>query len=230
MGESVETQADDNEIPTMDTNKLVKWAVSHSYTIVTFVVLVIAFIFLLFFLPRPSNYFDYQKICPALEQFSAEFCEEIMDEYGDALKQTDVHEIYDQRCATHSFDFPLVYQAVQRIPDVQRAFIVKIPAKSEQQEIRYPKQWANNTLRCIVALYVPSGNQTAVVVDQEIKFIKTEKPIIIDASHPNRVFNKQKRRDAMLLVIDIARPDHVPRGTSDTQDLPYWSPFGAIQK
>lgn len=198
----------------------------HMYSVISFILLVAAFVFLLIFLPKPGNYYDYEKVCPQLSMFTEEFCEELVDQSAAALKKTTLHLMYDRDTGVAVFDFPMIYRAATCIPGVRRVFTAVCPVRSEQQITRYA---ANDLLRCVIPLHVSAGNQTAVVVDDEIKFIKPGKMIVYDASHPNRIFNKQKRREAVLLIIDIQRPASIPLGTAKLdKSAQYFAPFTAI--
>lgn len=206
---------DDNQAEIQSTGlveRVLLWVLalwnSHMYTIISFILLVMAFVFLLFFLPKPGNYYDYERVCPRLSVFNADFCEDFMERYGQSLRSSTVPNpapiiVYNRETGEARFDYLEIYQALQSIPSVCRAFIARIPRHSEQCECRL---LTPNTLRCVVPLYVPAGNQVTVAVDQEIRFLKTGKVIVFDASHVNRMINKQKRRDAWCLFVDIERP------------------------
>lgn len=222
-------------------DRTIRWVVNmwsiHMYSIIAFVIITGAVLIFLIFRSRPGNYYDYCTVCPQLDRFTPDMCEDWFDTYrGNLLAATepivlydthDTHDTHNKALENGDDKYPEILQQCLAIPNLRRAFIIKVARHTEQKEHRCCAAWANTTLRCIVPIYVPQGNQTAVVVDQEIKFIKMNKPIVFDSSHPNRIFNNQKRRDAVLLILDIQRPANLPCGTSTIEHGPIVEAFEA---
>jgi hypothetical protein len=215
---------------------IIKLWSAHMYSIIAFIIITCAVLLFLIFRSRPGNYYDYCAVCPKLADFTPDMCEDWFDEHrADLLAINEPVVLYDAHNARDTRDAPMVctdkypeiLQQCLAVPNLWRAFIIKVARRTEQKEHRCCAEWANNTLRCVIPIYVPQGNQTAVVVDQEIKFIKMNKPIVFDSSHPNRIFNNQKRRDAVLLILDIQRPANLPCGTSTVEHGPIIGPFEA---
>ena len=76
------------------------------------------------------------------------------------------------------------------------------------------KDFANVTLRCVLPLKIAAAQKSGIWVDGESKFYDDGQWIIYDDSRKNTYYNKHKRKDTHLLVVDVDRPANLPQGIS----------------
>jgi len=85
------------------------------------------------------------------------------------------------------------------------------------------KGWANlsnNVLRCHLGLVVPENKcKVFVLGNSNDEMIQKEgKWIIFDDSLYHSASNEDEKKDRIILLVDIKRPDFLPKGYSDIQD------------
>jgi len=110
--------------------------------------------------------------------------------------------------------FPVVCELLRRIPGLRTAGFSKL---GPHTSLQFHKGWAdlsNHVLRCHLPIQVPVGDIVCgVLCDGNIQFHKRGEWVVFDDSKRHKAFNHSDEERTVLLL-DIQRPDSVPKGTS----------------
>jgi len=115
---------------------------------------------------------------------------------------------------------PKLYELLRTVPDVERVFLKHVTKKTKSQKRQGSANTANNTLRCVLPIDIPAAKKSGMWVDGEKRFYRDRDWVIYDDSRESSYYNKHKRLDLYLLVVDIARPESIPMGiATDDHDI-----------
>ena len=86
---------------------------------------------------------------------------------------------------------------------------------------------SNNVLRCHLGLVVPENKCKIFVMGSENEEMvqKEGKWIIFDDSLYHSASNDDKKKDRVVLILDIKRPEYIPKGESDIDNSPELNNF-----
>ena len=73
---------------------------------------------------------------------------------------------------------------------------------------------ANYVLRVHLCLDIPVMGQCGLLVDGEVQYHKQGKIVVFDDSRVHRAFNLSETEERTVLILDMLRPDYIPRGTA----------------
>jgi len=186
-------------------------------TAIIIVLIVITFL-LLIFMPKPHCYFSFDDIGDELKELTQDDNFEIIQKNLSASisnYDNDIIMLYDNGKINDNFNTHLkLYELMEKVPNVKRIFFKRIKKKTKKQiKRRGLASFANNTLRCVLPIKISAYKKTGMWLDGESKFYKNKEMIIYDDSRENSYYNKHKN-DTHLLVIDIERPNSIPKGIS----------------
>lgn len=110
----------------------------------------------------------------------------------------------------YAVHFPQTCQALQQI-DFRNAMFSKLGPNVKLKPHRGYAFLANNQLRCHLVLQ--SNSKCKLVVNGRSKRMKPGDVIIFDDAETHSAENNGSE-DRLVLIVDIPRPDHIPRGRS----------------
>lgn len=178
------------------------------------VILIVATFFLMIFLPKPHSFFIQEKICPELAIFTHNnFKDRLFEETKNIEKDFVIYE--NKQVSPKLYEFPLLDQLLRTIPDIQFAKIKIIPAGLNEKKHKEKASVANSTLRCLFPLKISCAKKSGVWCDGETKIFTLNEWIIYDHSREHSIFNKFKRRCGKILIVDITRPEDIPKGIAE---------------
>lgn len=193
----------------------------HDYLIASgiFIAFVITTFLLLIFMPKPKSYFDVEKVRPELmalvdEKNNKYMLDELFKDGNSPIyDKNNISLIYDGEKMRYNIDdIPITYSLLRSVPDIRCVFMAKIDKKLKTSQHKGSAEYSNNTLRCIIPLKISAAKKSGIWNDGETKFFLEREIIIHDDSRPHSVFNKHKRKETHLLVIDFVRPVKFPTG------------------
>ena len=203
----------------------------YSISIVT--LLIVITVLLTIFMPKPKSYFD-AKLCPELNHLVSYFTD-IQSELSEFIKQYDdsntddsntvvLYNKYEGKSKLQSSklskkfsNIPISWLVLRSIPNVVRVGIVSIKKKYKAPEVMGNHLNSNKFLRVLFPINISGGKKSGIWVNGETKLFEEGKIIIYDNSHINSIYNKHKRKETVLLAIDLIRPSHISHGISDTK-------------
>ena len=208
---------------------------NHKLLAFVIVIIIIVIVFLMFiFLPQNRNFFSVD-IFPELNSIKkrlkdpVDLCEienEICDlqqsswrEFpgcGDKLEFYPFFMLGKQTDGLNSCDYiNRLIKFAGQTTSIKSAFLARLKFKSRTDELCGWRQLTNKTLRCILPIYTPMDDidQCGVSCDGNTKKLDPGEWIIMDASKKHYFYNKRKR-DSIMLCLDIERPDNMPHGNS----------------
>ena len=110
--------------------------------------------------------------------------------------------------------FPITTQLVKQVPGLRTAGFSKI---GPHTSLKFHTGWAqlsNHVLRCHLPIQVPDGKiHCGVICDKDVQFHNLGEWLIFDDSKRHKAFNHSDE-DRIVLLLDIARPAYIPRGTA----------------
>jgi beta-hydroxylase len=123
---------------------------------------------------------------------------------------------------------PTLTNFVKSIPNLRIALLSKLSPGMKLKPHRGWKDHSNNVLRCHYGLIVPDGCYIAVDTSHETdpskinkQYHKNDSWLVFDDSETHFAENTSDK-ERLVLIVDIQRPDHIPKGTStlgDTKEL-----------
>lgn len=180
-------------------------------------VLIIVTFLLLIFLPSPKCYFSYKDVGEELMLFELEdIFKELETELSDInYNEKGIKMLYENDTLDEDFmKYPKLYELCRTVPKVKRIFLYKIQKRCKSEERKGSADFANKTLRCVLPIKIPGAKKSGMWLDGESRLYRDREWIIYDDSRISNYFNKHKRNEVHLLVIDVERPDHIPIGIS----------------
>jgi hypothetical protein len=191
----------------------------YTYIAVILITIILITFILLICMPKPKCYFDVDEICkellPIIE--NEQLVPELMELFEKQTEKTDRthHYIYnDNQVTIDTSSISTSYDLFRTIPNVRNILVVKLNGSTDISKKKGSATLSNNTLRCVLPLKISGAKKSGIWVDGETKFFTEGEWIIYDNSREHSVFNKHKRRESYILVIDIDRPDNIPLGIS----------------
>jgi len=184
--------------------------IAFAFIIVTFLLLI--------FMPKPKSYFDIDDVAPELniltqDEYFTSIKNELTEWVTNTEENSNLHIIhYANDTLVDSQLIPNTFDILQTIPDIASVFVAKVNKKTEITQRKGSADYANNTLRCILPISISGEKKSGIWNDGETKLFVEKELIIHDDSRPNSVFNKHKRKDTILLIIDVERPSRYPAG------------------
>jgi hypothetical protein len=193
------------------------------YLLITGVViaLIVITFLLLIFMPTPNCYYSFDEIGDDLAKLSKE------ETFNDLVKEIDGIE-YDANGIRMMYQdgvlhanmnsHPKLYELLRTVPDVKRVFLKHIKKKEKSQKRKGSSKFANLHLRCVLPIDISGAKKSGMWVDGETRFYHDRDWTIYDDSRENSYYNKHKRLDVYLLVVDIDRPKSIPIGISTEEN------------
>jgi hypothetical protein len=193
------------------------------YLLITGVVIaLIAITFLLLiFMPTPNCYYSFDEIGDDLAKFSNEetFNELVKEIDGIDYDANGIRMLYQDGVLHANMNIhPKLYELLRTVPDVKRVFLKQIEKKEKSHKRKGSSKFANTHLRCILPIDISGTKKSGMWVDGETRFYRDRDWIIYDDSRENSYYNKHKRLDVYLLVVDIDRPELIPIGISTEEN------------
>jgi hypothetical protein len=115
------------------------------------------------------------------------------------------------------FRFPVIYNAIKKLPNVINIGIINLKPKFEQIRQYGYAPVANNTIRYFLPVEVAATNKSGIWIDGFKKFFNENKWICADISREHSLFNKYKYGTCTVLFIDILRESGM--GTSKNDNI-----------
>lgn len=112
---------------------------------------------------------------------------------------------------------PTLTKFIKSIPNLKLATLSKLSPGMKLVPHRGWGNHSNHVLRCHYGLIVPGNNSCFIKVGNQTQYHENDKWLIFDDSKTHMAEN-QSSNDRVVLIIDIARPKHIPKGTSDVGD------------
>lgn len=107
---------------------------------------------------------------------------------------------------------PHTERVLRAIPGARTALYSRMgPATT----LTYHQGWAdlaNHVIRCHVPLLLPSAGTSGVAVEGEERLHAERELLLFDDSRMHMGFNRDPERARCVLIVDVARPAHLPRG------------------
>ncbi len=150
----------------------------------------------------------YPELCIYETEISTKICQLKLD---DALFTDGIWQLYaDGKLDERVADYPQLDDIIHDMPDVHNIQIRKIAGKTDEPSSRVEN--ASDRLRCIYPLKIPAAKRSGIWVDGETKFFNDGSWIIYDHTRPHSIFNKHKRSEAVILIMEIQRPPWITKG------------------
>jgi ornithine lipid ester-linked acyl 2-hydroxylase len=116
---------------------------------------------------------------------------------------------------------PYIYHFIKSIPNIKLATLSKMDPFVTLTPHKGWGNYSNNVIRCHFGLRIPENKcYISVTSDnshEEIKYLENNKWTIFDDSKLHYSSN-QSNEIRIVLIIDIHRPSHIKKGTSDVKD------------
>lgn len=189
--------------------------------LVVVLVIIITFIILIF-MPSPKCFFIQDKTYPQLNTLIdplnfnniLEECKKI------DYKGASLYKLYHKNVVhDNMLKLPALFNLIKDIPEIHNVFIKRIAKKIKTPVKRGSANLSNKTLRCALPLVISGAKKSGIWVDGETRFYMDQEWVVYDNSKESYVFNEHKRKETVLLVIDITRSDALTPGTAiETHD------------
>lgn len=180
------------------------------------VVALIAITFLLLiFMPTPNCFFSFDEIDNSMLVFCVEpVFEKLVKEIdGATYDNNGVRMLYQNGQLHDNMEaHPELYELLRTIPDIERAFLKHVTKKTKSVKRKGSANISNKSLRCVLPIDIPAAKKSGIWVDGEKKFFRDMEWVIYDNSREHSYYNKHKRLDLYILVVDVARPNSIPMG------------------
>lgn len=110
---------------------------------------------------------------------------------------------------------PKTMELLQQLPGLRTALFSRLGPKTRLSKHQGWADLANYVLRCHLPLTMPDQtrfpNSAGMWVEREIEFHKERDFLVFDDSKFHKAFNASDE-DRIILIFDLIRPDHIPRG------------------
>jgi aspartyl/asparaginyl beta-hydroxylase (cupin superfamily) len=116
---------------------------------------------------------------------------------------------------------PTITKFIKSIKNLKLATLSKLSAGMKLVPHCGWGKHSNNVLRCHYGLIVPENKTCYVKVEDEVRYHKNDQWLVFDDSKLHMAENKSTK-DRLVLIIDIERPEGIPKGNSkigDTEEL-----------
>lgn len=110
---------------------------------------------------------------------------------------------------------PIMTNFIKSIPNMKLATLSKLSPGMKLTPHRGWGNHSNHVLRCHYGLIVPDN--CLVRVNDEVQYHKEGEWLVFDDSETHMAENMSDR-DRIVLIVDIERPDNIPKGTSEVGD------------
>lgn len=108
---------------------------------------------------------------------------------------------------------PKTAALLRRIPNIRTALFSRLGAGTFLTCHTGWEDLANHVLRCHVCLDIPPGDGTCgLFVDGETQYHAQGEILVFDDSKRHKAFNSHAERPRVVLIVDILRPEWVPKG------------------
>lgn len=111
---------------------------------------------------------------------------------------------------------PRTVEILRNLPGIRTALFSKLGPKTTLNAHRGWADLSNDILRCHLALVVPkldNGDSCcAMVVGGETKYHEENELLVFDDSKLHLAYNQHTEKTRTILIVDLYRPDHLPRG------------------
>ncbi|OQR81005.1 hypothetical protein ACHHYP_16866 [Achlya hypogyna] len=108
---------------------------------------------------------------------------------------------------------PATVALLRQIPGLRTALFSNLGPQTTLGAHRGWADLANDILRCHVGLAVPPGEDTCcIVVDGEARAQANGRVLVFDDSKLHYAFNNHPTASRCILIVDLYRPAHLPRG------------------
>jgi aspartyl/asparaginyl beta-hydroxylase (cupin superfamily) len=109
--------------------------------------------------------------------------------------------------------FPKLIPLLKKIPGIKTALFSRLSAGTKLKPHQGWASLANTVLRCHLGLIVPTDGKSGIIVAGEFQQINQGKWLVFDDSKTHSGINEGST-DKLILLVDIERPSHIPRGKS----------------
>jgi aspartyl/asparaginyl beta-hydroxylase (cupin superfamily) len=109
---------------------------------------------------------------------------------------------------------PQTCALLKQIPNIRTALFSKLGPSTKLSTHTGWEDLANYVLRCHIVLKMPRQGNCGLIVDGQTCFHELNEIIVFDDSKLHRAFNHSNDDDRVVLIVDIMRPPHMPRGTA----------------
>jgi aspartyl/asparaginyl beta-hydroxylase (cupin superfamily) len=210
--------------------------------IISFTCIILALtISFIFNTPRNLRFFNVHDVCPELTSIHQKR-PVILSEVNSILSDPKNWEywpeknLYDGRHGSNWKIFPYyafgiwiqdncnktpeLTKFIKSIPNLKLATLSKLSPGMKLIPHRGWGNHSNHVIRCHYGIIVPKGVQEHpcyIKVDHELRPHKNDEWMVFDDSKTHMAENKSEE-DRVVLIIDIARPPHIPKGTSIVGD------------
>lgn len=186
------------------------------------VVALIAITFLLLiFMPTPNCFFSFESIGESMDELNSDTFKKIVEEVHTTYDNNGVRMLYQNGQLHKNMEsHPVLYDMLLTVPHLERAFLKHITKKTKSPKQKGSANTSNKSLRCILPIDIPAAKKSGIWVDGEKKFFSDGIWVIYDNSRESSYYNKHKRLDLYILVVDVSRPVSIPMGIAvDDHDV-----------
>lgn len=214
--------------------------------VIIYIIIIVFCLYLLFFgysynkhseNQQIDNFFyDVNDVCPSLNNItphSAQILNETLKVMDSKWYDWPELELYQRQGKWKIFPFfafgiwemencnkcPAIYNFLKQIPNLKLATLSKLTAGMKLKPHRGWGNHSNNVIRCHYGLVVPQNCYISVIDDknEKIMYHNKFKWLLFDDSKIHYAENKSNH-DRIVLIIDVERPSHIKKGTSQVGD------------
>lgn len=109
---------------------------------------------------------------------------------------------------------PETTRILKTLPKLRTALFSKLGPGTKLSSHTGWAELANHVLRCHLCLEIPRDGTCGLLVDGQIQYHKQNQIIVFDDSKPHRAFNSSQCFYRVVLIIDMLRPEYLPKGTA----------------
>lgn len=175
------------------------------------ILLIIVTVMLVIFMPKPKCYFDPVETSIELLLLTND---DHFTNITDECNKIDDCVIYDEQTSYNKeIQITNTYELLRTIPNVKHVHIYTLDKKTSTTKSK-GDAYTNDILRVILPINACNSRKSYVWCDGEKRLFSNGKLIIYDPSRESQMINDHRRQSTRLLIIDIARPDNVPKGVA----------------
>ena len=172
--------------------------------------LIIVTVMLVIFMPKPQCYFD--PIAIHVELLLLTYDEHFTN-IAEECNKLDDCILYDEQQKHNELQITKTYELLRTIPNVRHVHIYTLDKKTSTPKAKGDIN-TNNILRIILPINACNSRKSYIWCDGEKRFFSNGKLIIYDPSRESQMINDHRRQSTRLLIIDIDRPNDVPKGVA----------------
>jgi hypothetical protein len=183
-------------------------------TIAIVTLLIIVTILLLIFVPKPKCYFDPIDIFAELLLLTTDECfTNIKDECSKLVFDKELTLYTNDKVSDELNNMPKTYEILTTIPNLINVKLYKLDKKTNTHKAK-GDIYTNSIIRAILPIDACNSRKSHVWCDGEKRLFTNSGLIVYDPSRESQMINNHKRLSTTLLLIDITRPDSIPKGVA----------------